>query len=169
MRLVALLLALLSSSIALAGPGGFAIIAASARPFARDVPDLFKTPGSTRPISFVAICATKWGRDARHVTAAMRHAVFASYGLSGRDDPACGAEGCEVDHLIPRELGGADEVQNLWPQPIAGSPWNARLKDRLENRLRRDVCSGKIGLREARLALVGDWRVAYLKYYGVAP
>jgi hypothetical protein len=31
----------------------------------------------------------------------------------------------EVDHKIPRSLGGADDVLNLWPQPWAGE-WGAR-------------------------------------------
>jgi 5-methylcytosine-specific restriction endonuclease McrA len=45
-------------------------------------------------------------------------------------------EGCEVDHLISRELGGADATDNLWPQPYTQHP-GAHEKDRLENQLHK--------------------------------
>ena len=61
---------------------------------------------------------------------------------------------CEIDHLISRELGGADEINNLWPQAYGTSPWNAVLKDTLENRLHKELCAGKISLKKARDLLV---------------
>ncbi len=135
------------------------------------VPNLEITPGVARTdLSVAAICKTKWGKDARHVTDAMKAQVFKSYGLSGNSDPACkpapgSKQRCEIDHLVSRELGGADDVKNLWPQPYAGT-WNAHLKDKLENRLHKEMCAGKITLQEAQSSLVNDWRVAYRKYYG---
>lgn len=43
----------------------------------------------------------------------------------------------ELDHLIPRELGGADTMDNLWLEP-----WpQAKQKDRIENITARDFCS----------------------------
>ena len=102
---------------------------------AADVPDLHLTPGAVRAgLSKTKICSIKWGLDARHVTPAMKREVFARYGYSGNDDPQCvpaGKRRCEIDHLISRELGGADEVINLWPQAYGTSPWNAVLKDKL--------------------------------------
>jgi len=56
---------------------------------AGDLPDLSKTPGKTRLESVTVICHTKWGIDARHVTAAMKREAFARYGFSGNDDPKC--------------------------------------------------------------------------------
>lgn len=76
-----------------------------------------------------------------------------------------GKRTCEIDHLISRELGGADEVANLWPQAYGSSPWNAVLKDKLENRLNREMCGGHISLKQARTMLLNDWREAYKKYY----
>ncbi|MCD6707740.1 MAG: hypothetical protein HZY77_02840 [Thiobacillus sp.] len=64
-----------------------------------------------------------------------------------------------------RQLGGADEVINLWPQAYGTSPWNAVLKDKLENRLHKEMCAGAITLKQARGMLVADWREAYKKYY----
>lgn len=110
------------------------------------------------------------GKDERHVTGSMKQQVFALYGYSGYHDARCVADPkghtCEIDHLISRELGGADEAKNLWPQSYGSSPWNAHLKDKLENRLNKEMCAGRITLEQARDMLVNDWRVAYEKYYG---
>lgn len=137
---------------------------------ADDIPDLHKTPGSYRTgLSKTKICSIKWGKDERHVTAAMKKQVFALYGYTGNDDPRCvpaSKRHCEIDHLVSRELGGADEVINLWPQAYGTSPWNAVLKDKLENRLHKEMCADAITLKQAREMLVDDWRDAYKKYYG---
>lgn len=91
------------------------------------------------------VCKTKWGRDERHVSKAMKRQVFAAYGLIGNNDSACirDARGrhCEIDHLISRELGGADDVRNLWPQSYGSIPWNAVRKDCIETRLHKEVCA----------------------------
>lgn len=42
----------------------------------------------------------------------------------------------------------------------------AHLKDKLENRLHKEMCAGHITLKQAQDMLVNDWRVAYKKYYG---
>lgn len=135
-----------------------------------DVPDLTKTPGAVRQgLTKETICTTKWGKDARHVSTAMKKQAFENYGYSGYDDPHCvpaGKRTCEIDHLISRELGGADEVSNLWPQAYGTRPWNAVLKDTLENRLHKEMCAGRISLKQARNMLVNDWRKAYRTYYG---
>lgn len=147
------------------------VVLFSASTHADDIPDLTKTPGVTRPgLTKAKICSIKWGADERHVTPNMKKQVFANYGYSGYDDPRCTTDAhgrtCEIDHLISRELGGADDVNNLWPQAYGGAPWNARLKDKLENRLNKELCAGRLSLRAARQMLVNDWRNAYIKYYG---
>lgn len=137
--------------------------------WADDIPDLSKTPGAVRPdLTKEKICTTKWGKDERHVTTHIKRQVFELYGYSGYSDPHCvprGRRTCEIDHLISRELGGADVVENLWPQAYGTSPWNAILKDKLENRLHKEMCANKITLVQARNMLVNDWRKAYKKYY----
>lgn len=99
----------------------------------------------------------------------MKQQVFDLYGFSGYDDSRCvpsGRRTCEIDHLVSRELGGADVKEILWPQAYGTSPWNASLKDKLENWLHKEMCAGSITLKEARDMLVNDWRKAYKKYYG---
>ena len=139
--------------------------------FAGDVPDLAKTPGLTRTgLSKAKICTIKWGKDERHVTAAMKQQVFGLYSYSGYDDSRCVSDShgrrCEIDHLVGRELGGADDPKNLWPQAYGTTPWNATLKDKLENRLHNEVCARHISLKAARGMLINDWRKAYVRFYG---
>jgi 5-methylcytosine-specific restriction endonuclease McrA len=57
--------------------------------------------------------------------------VYSSYHAERREGVCC-----EVDHLIPLELGGSNRAANLWPQRYDGG-WSARDKDRLESRLHR--------------------------------
>jgi hypothetical protein len=116
------------------------------------LPDPRVTPGAHRPLSLKAVCETKWGKDARHVTEKMKATTYAEY----RATKVAGTC-CEVDHLIPRDLGGADVIENLWPQP-----WpEARKKDRLEVKLRKLVCARELPLREAQDRIAEDWSALY--------
>jgi hypothetical protein len=111
------------------------------------LPNVALTPGAARPLTTAEVCATKWGLDRRFVTERMKRHVFAAYGIDLADRGLY-----EVDHLVPRELGGADDLLNLWPQPWVG-PQNARVKDREENRLHRAVCAGTLTLAAAQRAM----------------
>lgn len=90
------------------------------------------TPGAVRFLSTERVCAIKWGKDVRHVDDHMRDNVFAGYRIADADRDLY-----LIDHLIPRELAGADEVANLWPELKAA----AHIKDRTENALHRAVCA----------------------------
>ena len=71
----------------------------------------------------------------------------------------------EEDHFIPLELGGnPKDPANLWAQPWNGS-CNAHDKDRVENILRKQVCSGTITLLEAQ-AKIHIWRTVYSQSFG---
>jgi len=74
-----------------------------------------------------------------------------------------------VTRLVPLELGGSNSVKNLWPQSYLTSPWNARVKDRLEARLHALVCSGKLDLKTAQRAIASNWIEAYQRYVGPVP
>jgi hypothetical protein len=130
-------------------------------------PDLAITKGVAVTIDLEKLCNTKWGEDVRHVTPKMKQQVFNNYGLTGNGDAKCtpdkNGRRCEIDHLISRELGGADDVNNLWPQPYGGT-CNASQKDQLENKLHQQVCDNYIDLEDAQQLLVHDWRDAYKTY-----
>lgn len=136
------------------------------------LPDALLTPGAHRELlERREICATRWGLDARLVTPAMRRVVFSRYGLAGNGDASrgCGLDGSgrryEIDHRLPRSLGGADVIENLWPQCYSGA-YGAVRKDRLEVRVSRDMCAGRLTLDQARMIFLGDWRRAYRRYFG---
>lgn len=79
------------------------------------------TPGVIRDLSVKQICRTKWGEDARGVTAAMKQNVIDAYRFDVNQCPLTTFRGkrvrrLEIDHLIPRSIGGADDEKNLWPQ-----------------------------------------------------
>lgn len=162
--IVTLALVAMVSSMAATSPAAAQILP--------QLPNHLVTPGLARTdLTLKKICTTKWGKDARHVTAAMKKQVFSAYGLSGNTDPACipDARGrhCEIDHLISRELGGADDVRNLWPQPYGSQPWNAVRKDCVETRLHKEVCAKNpaMTLKQAQDAIRSDWTAAYLRFY----
>lgn len=72
----------------------------------------------------------------------------------------------EEDHLISLELGGSpDDINNLWPEPYAGS-CGARVKDKIENKLKRLICAGKITLKAAQDEISTDWVASYRKHIG---
>jgi hypothetical protein len=106
------------------------------------------------------VCAPGYSRKVRDVPREVKRAVYASYGISVR------APGeYEVDHLISLGIGGSNSVRNLWPQANWTSPWNARVKDALENRLHRDVCAGRVDLQTAQRDMATDWIGAYQRYF----
>ena len=95
----------------------------------------------------------------------MKRAVYAAYGVDRHKRPCP----CEVDHLISLEIGGANDLRNLWPQSYITKPWNAHVKDTLENRLHHIVCSGAHGLAEVQHDIASNWIAAYRKYIGGKP
>lgn len=121
------------------------------------MPDPDLTPGKVRPDITVKDLAT-YIKSPRRVTQAMKQKVFETYGIS---HPRPGE--FEIDHLVPRELGGADDIQNLWPQSYHG-PMNAHDKDRLENYLHQQVVAGKLDFKEAQESMADNWVAGFHKY-----
>jgi len=58
-----------------------------------------------------------------------------------------------VDHLISLELGGSNDLANLWPEPYP----DATAKDKAENALHALVCRGKLDLGVAQRGIARDW------------
>ena len=123
------------------------------------------TPGKRSYRTIDQVCAKGSAKDERNVSAAEKTAVYEKYGIEKCSGYCSGKQGCEIDHLISLEIGGANTEDNLWPQPYDGD-WNAHDKDILENTLHRLVCSKKLGLDEAQAAISSDWIAAFKKYVG---
>jgi hypothetical protein len=62
----------------------------------------------------------------------------------------------EVDHFIPLEIGGSNDIQNLWLEPAIPTP-GFHQKDQFENFEHGQVCSGTISVAEAQSRMVSDW------------
>ena len=50
----------------------------------------------------------------------------------------------EIDHIVSLELGGSNDIANLFPEKADAHP-GYHVKDKLENKLHTLVCAGQIG------------------------
>lgn len=128
-------------------------------------PNPMMTPGAVRTVSVQEICTVRTSK-VRNVPYSEKIQVYAEYGLPKNHTGYCsGPEGCEVDHLVSLELGGSNDIKNLWPEPYDG-PWNAHVKDRIENELHRQVCAGQLTPEQAQTMIAKDWIGAYRRIFG---
>jgi hypothetical protein len=125
-----------------------------------DEPDLRLTPGATLPVTQNQVCGADAASTIAAIPASLQRKVFEEYGVTPSRPDAY-----EVDYLITPELGGATDIRNLWPQPYQNTVWNAHVKDQLEDRLHRMVCSGEVDLTTAQHEISTDWIAAYRKYF----
>jgi hypothetical protein len=126
----------------------------------RLLPDHGLTPGATRPVELADICSEQDNDLDPAVSPSAQKVVFQEYGI-----PNAPAGSYQVDYLINPQLGGTDDVRNLWPEPYGSKVWNAHLKDALEDRLHNMVCSQQIDLASAQYAIATNWIAAYKKYF----
>jgi hypothetical protein len=127
---------------------------------ARRVPNSNLTPGATRPVRLADICPQRESDLDPTVSPSVQKIVFTEYGIA--DAPS---KDYQVDYLINPQLGGTDDIRNLWPQPYGTTVWNARAKDALEDRLYQMVCKKQIDLASAQRDIATDWISAYKKYF----
>ena len=125
------------------------------------LPDPILTPGDVLDVTADDICAVGYTKTVRNVPASLKQKVYESYAILSHRPKEF-----EVDHLISLELGGSNSIRNLWPESYLTAPYNAHVKDRLENFLHRQVCSGKMSLQQAQDEIASNWISAYKKYFG---
>jgi len=128
-----------------------------------EIPNPRITPGYMRDASVRELCTTSTSL-VRNVPDSLKKQVFTSYKMSGNDRSVC-KEGYEIDHLISLELGGANDIKNLWPQSYCGSPYNAHIKDKLENELHRRVCKNEMTLKAAQDCISSNWTLCYTQTF----
>lgn len=118
--------------------------------------DLSVTPGATTGATARQLCASGFRTaSVRNVSELLKKRVYAEYGVIEKKGVCC-----ETDHLVSLELGGSNDIKNLWPQPYLPRP-GAHEKDVLENYLHRQVCAGAISLSDAQREISSDWYQAY--------
>ena len=128
------------------------------------IPDSSLTPGAVRPVTLSEICSVTENDDLDpKVSPSTEMAVLKEYGLL--TDTAA-ARNYQIDYLVNPQLGGTDDIRNLWPQPYSNSAWNAHAKDVLEQHLHRMVCNRAVNLADAQRELEVNWIAAYKKYFG---
>ncbi len=124
-------------------------------------PDPQLTPGAVLTTDTARICQPGYAKSVRHVSPKTRRRAYAEYGIRRHPRGAY-----EIDHLISLELGGSNSIRNLWPQSFHTQPWNARVKDQLENFFHAEVFAGRIPIEQTQQEIAQDWIAAYQKYLG---
>ena len=110
------------------------------------------TPGAVLTTDASTICTPGYASSVRDVSTATKKQVYAEYGVSYPQP--LGAY--EVDHFIPLEIGGSNDITNLWLEPATPTP-GFHQKDQFENFEHGQVCNGTISAAEAQRRMVSDW------------
>ncbi len=131
------------------------------------LPNSMRTPGVSNPNVTQnnikrTICKSGWTKTIRprvSYTNKLKKQQIAEYGFADKK-----LASYEEDHLISLQLGGhPTDPKNLWPEAYAGK-CGARIKDVLETKLKRLVCSGEVTLETAQFAIAPNWVAAYNRY-----
>jgi hypothetical protein len=125
---------------------------------AKYLPDPKLTPGDVLDVTPQDFCVSGYSSKVRDVPQSVKDQAYQEYGITSHQPGQY-----EVDHLISLELGGSNSIRNLWPESYTGE-WNAREKDKLENKLHELVCSGSLDMKTAQQAIATNWIAAYEKY-----
>ena len=132
----------------------------AAQPGEHVTPNPEITPGAILPATREDLCGMGGVERAPDVPRPIAFQVFAAYGIN---EPRPRAY--ELDYLITPQLGGSDDIRNLWPQPYHAAAWTAHAKDALEDHLYQLVCEGNLDLATAQREIAADWVAAYKKYF----
>ena len=129
-------------------------------------PDVRCSPGAySSKLTKRVVCSSSFRTDTiRNVPQSEKFAVERAYGMEAK---AYGRT-LEIDHIVSLELGGSNDIANLFPEPGSGHA-SYHAKDKLENRLHDMVCKGDITLRRAQRAIASDWVALYERVFGRKP
>jgi len=129
------------------------------------LPDPACTPGAINPTVTAEVLQNKDFRTAcvrsHATTEQQKNQTYQFYAIEHPGNNSGSTQTCELDHLISLELGGADTLDNIWPQcGPADKPLSERFfkrKDAVENFLAKQVKEGKISLSDAQKGIASDW------------
>jgi hypothetical protein len=129
------------------------------------VPDPKCTPGAINPTMTLSVLTapdfrTECIRD-QATSAEKKKQLYGRYDITEPPNNEHDSQVCELDHFISLELGGADTLDNLWPQcGPDGVELQERFfkqKDIVENFLAHMVKQGKMTLGAAQAGIAADW------------
>jgi hypothetical protein len=120
------------------------------------LPDPDCTPGAVfSSATKDQICQSGYASSVRNVPTSEKDQVYAAYGITSHQPGEY-----EVDHLVSLELGGSNDIANLWPEAASPTP-GFHQKDQVENYLHDQVCSGNIALHDAQVEIATNWLAVY--------
>lgn len=130
------------------------------------LPDRRCSPGAIYSGLTTAVLCSSTFRTAsiRNVPDSEKRQVEVAYGMA----PRAYGRTIEIDHIVSLELGGSNDISNLYPEPGSG-PANYHSKDKLENKLHKMVCDGEINLASAQRRIATNWISLYTSVFGERP
>src|SRR5260370_29482050 len=106
------------------------------------LPDSACTPGAIfANATLQQICTYGYTSSVRNVPFSEKDQAYAEYGIYHHY-----AGQYEVDHLVPLELVGSNDVANVWPEAASPTP-GFQPQDEVENYLHDQVGSGAMSLK----------------------
>lgn len=125
------------------------------------LPDSACTPGAIIASATTnQICQSGYASSVRNVPTSEKDQVYAEYGIASHFPGQY-----EVDHLVSLELGGSNDIANLWPELASPTP-GFHQKDKVENYLHSQVCSGAVPLATAQQEIATNWLAIYNQMNG---
>jgi hypothetical protein len=129
------------------------------------IPDAACTPGAINPTVTLTVLKSgefKTGCERNMASsAAKKNTTYDEYSIAHPQGNTGQNQTCELDHLVSLELGGADTLDNIWPQcgpdDVALAQRYFKIKDGVENFLAAQVRAGQIDLAEAQRGIAQDW------------
>jgi hypothetical protein len=130
------------------------------------LPDRRCSPGAYySKLTTQVVCSAGFHTSSvRNVPDSEKHQVELEYGLAPRPYGST----LEIDHIVSLELGGSNDVANLYPERADAHP-GFHVKDVLENKLHALVCAGQLSLRTAQRQIAANWEGLYKEVFGAPP
>lgn len=129
------------------------------------IPDPRCTPGATNPTLTNDVLRnpgfrTSCVRDSA-TTAGQKATTYKFYNIPHPKNNSGKTQTCELDHLISLEIGGADTLENIWPQcgpdRVQIRQRFFKQKDIVENFLAKQVKAGTMNLADVQRGIASDW------------
>jgi hypothetical protein len=132
------------------------------------LPDRRCSPGAyATKLTQAVVCAPGFTTPPyRHVPDSEKRLVEQEYGMN---TTTTYGKTLEIDHIVSLELGGSNNIANLFPEKRDVAP-GYKVKDALETHLNTLVCTKHtMTLKAAQIAIATNWETLYKKVYGHTP
>ena len=129
------------------------------------IPDPQCTPGAINPTLTLDVMMSSTFRTGcvrnNATTEDQKAETYSWYGSQKPANNTGATQYCELDHLVPLVIGGADTLDNIWPQcgpdQVTLNERFFKQKDCVETYLAVQVRAGEIPLEAAQQGIASDW------------